>query len=242
MRTPITILLSVALAAPSHAAAQSAVGYQITYAGGSLPNVKPGSGLRLFIDGPNLRLVSHSNEIFSLPSKSITELTYGQEIHRRIGTAAAVAVVSLGVGAIVAFSKSKKHYIGLSWNDAGNSGGLVFQAGKDEYRGLLLALEAVSGKRVSEGDGSAGVQTMQGSSSNAGIFTFASVPSGAEVFLDNTSVGATPTRGVQIPTGPHTLAVRKPGYQEWVRQVTIEPGEQHAVTAELKVEAPNGAK
>ena len=47
-------------------------------------------------------------DVIAIPTKTITELSYGQEVHRRIGTAAGLAVVSLGIGALVAFSKSKK--------------------------------------------------------------------------------------------------------------------------------------
>jgi hypothetical protein len=61
-------------------------------------------------------------------------------------------VVSLGIGALVAFSKSKKHYVGLTWDDSGNKGGLVVQADKDEYRGLIAALEGVSGKKAVDTD------------------------------------------------------------------------------------------
>jgi hypothetical protein len=45
------------------------------------------------------------------------------------------------------FSKSKKHYIGLVWDDGtGNKGGMVFQADKNEYRGIISALEGLTGK------------------------------------------------------------------------------------------------
>jgi hypothetical protein len=43
-------------------------------------------------------------------------LSYGQDVRRRIGTAIGLAVISLGIGALMAFSKSKKHYIGLVWD------------------------------------------------------------------------------------------------------------------------------
>jgi hypothetical protein len=46
---------------------------------------------------------------------SVTEISYGQDLHRRIGTAVAVGVSTLGAGALVALSKSKKHFVGLTW-------------------------------------------------------------------------------------------------------------------------------
>ena len=39
----------------------------------------------------------------------IREISYGEDVHRRIGTAVAVGVFTLGVGALIALSKSKKH-------------------------------------------------------------------------------------------------------------------------------------
>jgi hypothetical protein len=39
----------------------------------------------------------------------VREISYGQDVHRRIGTAVAVGVFTLGVGALIALSKSKKH-------------------------------------------------------------------------------------------------------------------------------------
>ncbi|MGI8991489.1 MAG: hypothetical protein ACR2I2_18135 [Bryobacteraceae bacterium] len=38
-------------------------------------------------------------------------------------------------------AKSKKHFIGLTWDDAGKKGGVDFQADKNDYRGVLAGLE-----------------------------------------------------------------------------------------------------
>jgi len=56
------------------------------------------------------------------------------------------------VGAIIAFSKSKKHYIGITWDDGGKKGGVALQADKDEYRGILTALEGVTGRKAVDTD------------------------------------------------------------------------------------------
>jgi hypothetical protein len=66
----------------------------------------------------------------------------------RIGTAVAVGVFTLGVGALIALSKSKKHYIGLIWADGDKKGGLALQCDKNDYRGILAGLEGVSGKKA----------------------------------------------------------------------------------------------
>jgi hypothetical protein len=45
-------------------------------------------------------------------------------------------------------SKSKKHFIGLTWDDGGKKGGFAFQADKNDYRGLLAGLEGITGKKA----------------------------------------------------------------------------------------------
>ncbi|MDQ2840104.1 MAG: hypothetical protein M3Y72_03510 [Acidobacteriota bacterium] len=59
-----------------------------------------------------------------------------------------LATVSFGVGALMALTKSKKHFIGLTWDDAGHKGGIAFQADKSDYRGLLAGLEGITGKKA----------------------------------------------------------------------------------------------
>ena len=79
-------------------------------------------------------------------------VSYGQDVHRRVGTAIGLAVVSLGIGALMALSKSKKHFIGLTWADGDKKGGVAFQADKNDYRGLLAGLEGVTGKKAVDTD------------------------------------------------------------------------------------------
>ena len=135
-------------------AAESQASYTVKYSGGSLPTVKGGEDLKLFIDQDRIRLNKNKTESISIPpSNAVTEISYGQEVHRRIGTAAGLAVVSLGIGALVAFSKSKKHYVGIVWDGGdGKKGGVVLQADKNEYRGLIAGLEGVSGKKAIDTD------------------------------------------------------------------------------------------
>jgi hypothetical protein len=53
-----------------------------------------------------------------------------------------------GVGALMALTKSKKHFIGTTWDDAGNKGGAASQVDESDYRGLLAGLEGLTGKRA----------------------------------------------------------------------------------------------
>jgi hypothetical protein len=122
--------------------------YKVTYDGGPLPDIKSGAGLHLFIDQERIRFVEDGKEVANIPASSITEISYGQDVHRRVGAAIGLAVVSFGLGALMAFSKSKKHFVGVTWADGDKKGGLAIQCDKNEYRGILAGLEGVSGKKA----------------------------------------------------------------------------------------------
>ncbi len=126
--------------------------YKIVYDGGSLPDAKAGTDMKLFIEGNNVRIVRSKSDVVVIPAVAVTEISYGQDVHRRVGAAIGVAVVSLGIGALLALSKSKKHFVGITWDNAGQKGGLAFQADKNDYRGLLAGLEGITGKKAVDSD------------------------------------------------------------------------------------------
>jgi hypothetical protein len=127
-------------------------GYKVTYDGGTLQETKAGVGIKLYIEGDKVRFTRDGKDMVIIPVASITEISYGQDVHRRVGTAIGLAVFSLGIGALMLLSKSKKHFIGLTWADGDKKGGLVFQADKTEYRGILTGLEGVTGKKAIDSD------------------------------------------------------------------------------------------
>jgi CxxC motif-containing protein (DUF1111 family) len=122
--------------------------YKVTYDGGSLPDLKSGAGLHLYVDQDKIRFMDNGKEVASIPASSVTEITYGQDVHRRVGAAIGLAFVSFGIGALMALSKSKKHFVGLTWADGDKKGGLAMQCDKNEYRGILAGLEGITGKKA----------------------------------------------------------------------------------------------
>lgn len=52
----------------------------------------------------------------------------------------------------MALTKSKKHYVGLTWADGDKKGGFAMQCDEKEYRGILAALEGVTGKKAVDSD------------------------------------------------------------------------------------------
>jgi hypothetical protein len=149
MRRIIAVLMGVLLPLTAFAGDN---GYKIAYDGGSIQNAKAGTDMRLYIDGTNIRIMKDKTEIAVVPASAVTEISYGQDVHRRVGAAIGVAVVSLGIGALLALTKSKKHFVGLTWDDGGKKGGFAFQADKNDYRGLLAGLEGVTGKKAVNSD------------------------------------------------------------------------------------------
>jgi len=126
--------------------------YKVTYDGGSLSDQKAGTVMKLFIESTQIRLVRDKGDVIATPASAITEISYGQDVHRRVGAAIGLAVVSLGIGALMALTKSKKHYVGLTWADGDKKGGFAMQCDKSDYRGVLAGLEGVTGKKAADSD------------------------------------------------------------------------------------------
>ena len=123
-------------------------GYKVTYDGGSVSNAKAGSGMNIVIDTNQIRLIKDKSEVVVIPASAVTEISYGQDVHRRVGAAIGLAVISFGIGGLMALTKSKKHFIGLTWATADTKGGFAMQCDKNDYRGILAGLEGVTGKKA----------------------------------------------------------------------------------------------
>jgi len=52
----------------------------------------------------------------------------------------------------MALTKSKKHFIGLTWVNGDQKGGFAMQCDKSDYRGVLAGLEGVTGKKAIDSD------------------------------------------------------------------------------------------
>lgn len=150
MKSACALFLCVVLPLSLFAAEQN--GYKVSYDGGSLPNLKTGSEIEIVIGANTISFVKDKSELVTIPASSVTEISYGQDVHRRVGAAIGLAVISLGIGGLMALTKSKKHYVGLTWADGDKKGGLAIQCDKSNYRGILAALEGVTGKKAVNSD------------------------------------------------------------------------------------------
>jgi hypothetical protein len=156
-----SISLCILLAGSPLFGAKNAV-IPMKYEGGSLA-LDQHDGLKVTILGDSIS-ISQDDKRFSIPAKAITEVSYGNDVHRRVGAAVGVALVTLGIGAMLLLVKTKKHYVGVVWDNpnavadsvAPPKGGVVFKVGKGEYRGFIAALEGLTGKKAVNADGAPG--------------------------------------------------------------------------------------
>ena len=126
-------------------------GYNVKYDGGSIPEVKAGNDAKLYIDANQVRFVKDKKDLVTIPASAVTEISYGQDVHR-VGAAIGLATVTLGLGALMALTKFKKHFVGLTWADGDKKGGFAMQCDKNDYRGVLAGLEGVTGKKAVNSD------------------------------------------------------------------------------------------
>ena len=151
MKRILAVVLCIAVSSVAFAAS-SETSYKVVYDGGSLPDLKPGAGLKLHLEGDKIRFTKDKSDVIVISASSVTEISYGQDVHRRVGAAIGLAIVSFGVGALMALTKSKKHYVGLTWADGDKKGGFAMQCDKSDYRGVLAGLEGVTGKKSVNSD------------------------------------------------------------------------------------------
>jgi hypothetical protein len=72
---------------------------------------------------------------------------------------------------------------------------------------------------------------------------FSSLPADAEVSIDGQSRGYTPTMDfTDVSAGPHTVAMKKLGYQLWEQTIAFAPGDNRTISADLKPEPTDPTK
>ena len=173
LRKSISAVLICAFSLSPVLPAKEAV-FGMKYEGGSLP-LNQHDKLKVAIE-PKQIILTQGKQRVAVPVNNITEVSYGNDVHRRVGAAIGVGlgspgrrtwptpsrlaiswVVTLGIGALMLLVKTKKHYVGMTWADKtaperaeAAKGGVVFNVGKGDYRGFLSALEGTSGLKAVE--------------------------------------------------------------------------------------------
>jgi hypothetical protein len=150
MRSLVSITLAICLFSAS-AFAQGNTFKKYRYQGGSIAStVKPGDwSNKMTVTSEEILFEFKDGKTYKISPISVTGLSYGQEAHRRVGTMIALAVLVAPLALFGLFHKTRKHYIGMEWQEEGDKkGGVLLQADKDNYRAMLMALRGVTGAKV----------------------------------------------------------------------------------------------
>ena len=122
---------------------------------------------------------------------------------------------------------------------AGVIGAVEFQLDKSNYRGVLRALEEVSGVAMKyDQEGIKGTEqdvaqrAESVGSQQPGTVAIASTPDGAQVSIDGAFAGSTPRENSLAP-GEHEIKIVKKGYADWERKVLVETGKSLNIDAQL---------
>ena len=199
---------------------------------------------KLTVTSDTVTFVLKDGQTVEFPAKNITALSYGQEAHRRVGMMVALAILVAPVALFGLFHKTRLHYIGIEFKTAdGKPSGLLLQGHKDNYRAIMTALEAASGAPVSVSEkdreyvpGLANTRTVKDSEPAAGQtgdVTVTSTPDSADVFVDGTFKGNTPST-LKLTAGKHMVKVTSAGYKDWEREIDVTAGSDVKLNAKLE--------
>ena len=123
-------------------------GRSAVYVGGTM-KVKANTEFKqVETEGEALQLVN-KKERMEIPYKSVETLEYGQKVGRRIGSAIAVGVFTMGIGGLLALSKKRRHFLSITFKgEAGDTQAAVIELGKEITRPTLKILEVRTGKAI----------------------------------------------------------------------------------------------
>ena len=198
---------------------------------------KEGQKGTLIVDKDSIRFVNKKNttdDYFSIPSDAITDVFYSRVSGRRIKTTIFLT------GPLGLFLKGKKHYMTLSFDDGANLVGAVeFKLDKKNYRGVMRAVEQVSGVYLvfdKEGikDEKETVASKSGAAeTEVAVIEISSNPEGAEIEIDGAFAGTTP-RTKKLGPGEYKIKIIMNGYKSWERKIRVEAGEELPIAVELQ--------
>jgi hypothetical protein len=146
----LTALLCLIVLLPSLTAYGSTF-KDIRYNGGRLQTkVDPHDwGNTLTVTSDEIRLDLKDGQSLKIDPKKVTSLSYGQEAHRRVGTMIALGILVAPLALFGLFHKTRLHFVGIEYNtEDGKKAGVLLQAHKDNYRGVLEALRGATGAPV----------------------------------------------------------------------------------------------
>jgi hypothetical protein len=122
---------------------------RVSYVGGTIDSLNAGDGGAIFTaDGQVLTVKIHQKNT-EIPYDRINLVEYGQNAHRRVGTAIAAYALLGPAGTLVLLSKSRHHFVTIGFRDPDNrQQAMILRVDKKKVRAVLASLEARTGLRV----------------------------------------------------------------------------------------------
>jgi hypothetical protein len=135
----IPVAGAAAAAAPIWAAVR---GNEVMYVGGTVAGLPEATEGEADLKDPERFTFSSDKGAFEIPYASVKTLEYGQKAGRRLGVALVITVWAL-------FSKKRKHFLTIGYDDAeGKPQGVVLEIAKGRAKTFITVIEARSGKKV----------------------------------------------------------------------------------------------
>ncbi len=127
----------------------SASGARVHYVGGTGAALIEKSELRMEIAGEDDLVLECRGASLRVPYGNINTLEYGQKVERRVAEAILISPIML-------LAKKRTHFLTIGYTDAqGHQQAMVFQVESGDVRGLLVGLEARTGRKVEYQDDNA---------------------------------------------------------------------------------------
>ncbi|MBS1830653.1 MAG: PEGA domain-containing protein [Acidobacteria bacterium] len=231
----VPLVLLAVLMAP-HAMRGTASGNKVAFVGGTMKTFSRDMQGHLILDDKQLLFSARKGAPLRIPYHNIRSLEFG----RKVGRMPEAAIVP-GAAAL----DRKKHFLTIRFvNASGENEGVVLEIAQDIFRSILPVLQTRTGKQVVElvdqpklafatrPPKPKPVPKPEAPQQIAVRFT--STPAGADVLINGEFWGSTPTVALtRLPAGTHTVVVRKSGYSPWQQTVTLAPGDERTIMAEL---------
>jgi len=154
LRRTLASTLVLALGCIQHLEADNNSWNKIRYTGGTIQaKVDPYDWNTVLTITPDaIVFVFAHRQTLRISPVRVVSLSYGQEAHRRVAEMVALSVMMINPLALFGLlHKSKDHFIGIQFQgDDGKPAGLLLEADKNNYRAILSALKAVTGKPVED--------------------------------------------------------------------------------------------
>jgi hypothetical protein len=126
--------------------------FEVRYVGGSLSStVKADDWKNDFtITSEAITLKLKDGQELKIEPKNVKVITHGHQASRRIGTYAALAIIS-PVFLFGMLKKNKRNFVGIAYETSeGSKQGINLQVKNDKYLAMLTALEGVTGLKTEE--------------------------------------------------------------------------------------------